>query len=172
MRSRAPRSRRVCFLGERRPRAPRQLTQPSWRPDRAVAHRATTELRHVSHATTGISGCARAGANAPSRNLRATVACALEKNGQTEESCRQAHGTLFHERCVRSPNSTATPTSRLCFAEIRWCSRGRCGIASRTKLIDELLAGARSEEEIVGPGGVLAQLTKRLVERAAVGGAD
>ena len=33
-------------------------------------------------------------------------------------------------------------------------------------VIDELLAGARAEEEIVGPGGVLAQLTKRLVERA------
>jgi putative transposase len=34
------------------------------------------------------------------------------------------------------------------------------------ELIDELLAGARSEDEIVGPGGVLAGLTKRLVERA------
>src|ERR687898_2449186 len=34
------------------------------------------------------------------------------------------------------------------------------------ELIDELLAGARTEEEIVGPGGVLARLTKRLVERA------
>src|SRR3954468_13723503 len=34
------------------------------------------------------------------------------------------------------------------------------------EVIDELLAGARSEEEIVGPGGVLGQLTKRLVERA------
>jgi putative transposase len=33
-------------------------------------------------------------------------------------------------------------------------------------LIDELLAGARSEEEIVGPGGLLADLTRRLVERA------
>ena len=33
-------------------------------------------------------------------------------------------------------------------------------------VVDELLAGARTEEEIVGPGGVLAQLTKRLVERA------
>ena len=32
-------------------------------------------------------------------------------------------------------------------------------------MIDELLAGA-SEEEIAGPGGLLAQLTKRLVERA------
>ena len=34
------------------------------------------------------------------------------------------------------------------------------------EMIDELLAGARTEEEIVGPGGLLAQLTKRLVERA------
>src|SRR2546423_3401908 len=34
------------------------------------------------------------------------------------------------------------------------------------EVIDELLAGARAEEEVVGPGGVLAQLTKRLVERA------
>jgi hypothetical protein len=34
------------------------------------------------------------------------------------------------------------------------------------EVIDELLAGARTEEEIVGPGGAFAQLTKRLVERA------
>ena len=34
------------------------------------------------------------------------------------------------------------------------------------ELIDELLAGARSEEQLVGPGGLLGQLTKRLVERA------
>src|SRR6202042_3596493 len=34
------------------------------------------------------------------------------------------------------------------------------------ELIDELLAGARAEEEIAGPGGLLGQLTKRLVERA------
>jgi putative transposase len=34
------------------------------------------------------------------------------------------------------------------------------------EVVDELLAGSRTEEEIVGPGGVLAQLTKRLVERA------
>jgi len=33
-------------------------------------------------------------------------------------------------------------------------------------LVDELLAGARTEDEIVGPGGLLAGLTKRLVERA------
>src|SRR5664279_1061019 len=34
------------------------------------------------------------------------------------------------------------------------------------EVLDELLAGARTEEELAGPGGVLAQLTRRLVERA------
>jgi putative transposase len=34
------------------------------------------------------------------------------------------------------------------------------------EVIDELLAGARTEEELAGPGGLLAQLTKRLIERA------
>src|SRR5580704_2465163 len=34
------------------------------------------------------------------------------------------------------------------------------------ELVDQLLAGASSEEEIVGPGGLLSQLTQRLVERA------
>jgi putative transposase len=34
------------------------------------------------------------------------------------------------------------------------------------EVIDDLLAGARTEEKIVGSGGVLAQLTKRLLERA------
>ena len=34
------------------------------------------------------------------------------------------------------------------------------------ELLDELLAGASTEEELAGPGGLLAELTKRLVERA------
>jgi putative transposase len=34
------------------------------------------------------------------------------------------------------------------------------------EVVDRLLAGASSEEEIVGPGGLLSRLTKRLVERA------
>ena len=34
------------------------------------------------------------------------------------------------------------------------------------EVIDQLLAGASTEEEIAGPGGLLAQTTKRLVERA------
>ena len=33
-------------------------------------------------------------------------------------------------------------------------------------VVGALLAGASTEEEIVGPGGVLSQFTKRLVERA------
>lgn len=33
-------------------------------------------------------------------------------------------------------------------------------------VIDELLAGARTEAEIIGPGGLLGDLTRRLVERA------
>jgi putative transposase len=51
-------------------------------------------------------------------------------------------------------------------------SAGRAGFADELKallpdeLLDELLAGARSEEELTGPGGLLSQLTKRLVERA------
>ena len=44
--------------------------------------------------------------------------------------------------------------------------RASVGDALPDEVVDELLAGARSEEEIVGPGGLLAQLTKRLVERA------
>ena len=34
------------------------------------------------------------------------------------------------------------------------------------ELIDELLAGARTPEELAGPDGLLQRLTKRLVERA------
>ena len=34
------------------------------------------------------------------------------------------------------------------------------------ELVDELLAGARTPEQITGPGGLLQRLTKRLVERA------
>jgi putative transposase len=34
------------------------------------------------------------------------------------------------------------------------------------EVIDQLLAGAQTEQEIAGPGGLLSQLTKRLVERA------
>lgn len=42
--------------------------------------------------------------------------------------------------------------------------RGELGLSD--EVIDELLDGARTEEEILGAGGVLGRLTKRLVERA------
>jgi hypothetical protein len=40
------------------------------------------------------------------------------------------------------------------------------------EVVDELLAGARTEEEIVSPGGLLSQLTKRLVLAGAGGRTD
>ncbi len=55
-------------------------------------------------------------------------------------------------------------------AAVRRRLRQALGMASDRRIsnevIDELLAGASTEEEIAGPGGLLAQLTKRLVERA------
>ena len=52
----------------------------------------------------------------------------------------------------------------------RGCARwsGRCPPGGRIsdEVIDQLLADASTEQEIVGPGGLLAELTRRLVERA------
>ena len=45
-------------------------------------------------------------------------------------------------------------------------ARRRDGERIPDEVIDQLLAGASSEQEIAGPGGLLAELTKRLVERA------
>src|ERR1700723_2911858 len=44
--------------------------------------------------------------------------------------------------------------------------RQALGMPSDKRISNELLAGAGTEEEIAGPGGLLAELTKRLVERA------
>ena len=51
-------------------------------------------------------------------------------------------------------------------ARLRWMLERPDGERISDEVIDELLAGARTEAEIAGPGGLLAQLTKRLVERA------
>jgi putative transposase len=52
----------------------------------------------------------------------------------------------------------------------RWARRSELAAELKAllpdELLDELLAGARTEEEITGPGGLLSQLTRRLVERA------
>ena len=51
-------------------------------------------------------------------------------------------------------------------ARLREMVKRRDGERISDEVIDELLAGASTEEEIAGPGGLLAELTKRLVERA------
>ena len=51
-------------------------------------------------------------------------------------------------------------------ARLRWMLERPDGERISDEVIDQLFAGARTEEEIAGPGGLLAQLTKRLVERA------
>jgi len=51
-------------------------------------------------------------------------------------------------------------------ARLRAMAKRADGERISDEVIDQLLAGATSEEEIAGPGGLLAALTKRLVERA------
>jgi putative transposase len=63
---------------------------------------------------------------------------------------------------VERPAGAARPSQGSPFVELPAEVRDRLS----DELIDELLAGARTEEEIVGPGGLLADLTRRLVERA------
>jgi putative transposase len=77
---------------------------------------------------------------------------------------------------IQEKNPVCVPGSEPSSGEIRFFGSGPAdslqGVSDDLRrrlpdaVVDELLAGARSEEEIVGPGGVLAQLTKRLVERA------
>jgi putative transposase len=51
-------------------------------------------------------------------------------------------------------------------ARLREMTRRGDGERIPDEVIDQLLAGAQTKQEIAGPGGVLAQLTKRLVECA------
>ena len=51
-------------------------------------------------------------------------------------------------------------------ARLREMTRRADGEQIPDEVIDQLLAGASTEQEIAGPGGLLADLTKRLVERA------
>jgi putative transposase len=65
-------------------------------------------------------------------------------------------------RAARDAGAPRSPRGSLPIDDLRPEVRERLS----DELIDELLAGARTEEEIVGPGGLLADLTRRLVERA------
>ncbi|WP_249019252.1 IS256 family transposase [Conexibacter sp. S30A1] len=86
-----------------------------------------------------------------------------------------APGLGGEERSDEPPNpGAARPVPGLEEAVERAIARRRvrCAVGGveesliSDEVIDELLAGARTEEEILGSGGVLGRLTKRLVERA------
>jgi putative transposase len=66
----------------------------------------------------------------------------------------------------RSELSSAAVDDAVDRARLREMARRRDGERIPDEVIDELLAGASTEEEIAGPGGLLAELTRRLVERA------
>lgn len=72
-------------------------------------------------------------------------------------------------RCARPPGSLRSTPARASFTAPEGPPRAELALEVRDRLgdelIDELLAGARTEEQIVGPGGLLADLTRRLVER-------
>ena len=72
---------------------------------------------------------------------------------------------------VPSPAAPGLSTDVIDGAVNRALVRGAVGELSdgsrlSDEAVDELLAGARTEEEVFGPGGVFAALTERLVERA------
>src|SRR5206468_10193460 len=103
-----------------------------------------------------------------------------------EEPCATSASTVLWELgratapATRPPPSRARERSRLSGdqvddavdrARLRRMVKRRHGERIPDEMIDELLAGASTagastEEEIAGPGGLLAELTKRLVERA------
>jgi transposase-like protein len=87
-----------------------------------------------------------------------------EKSKIDEELNEAAAGVSRREPGGRAQRHAggARPAAGLPLGELPAEVRSRLS----DELIDELLAGARSEEEIVGPGGLLTELTKRLVERA------
>ena len=74
----------------------------------------------------------------------------------TSSSSRQ-HGSRLGERLI----DDAVDRARL-----RSMVKRPDGERIPNEVIDQLLAGASTEEEIAGPGGLLAELTRRLVERA------
>ena len=72
-----------------------------------------------------------------------------------------------HLECVSPPLPVARSPEGPPLAELPSEVRDRLS----DELVDELLAGARTEEEIVGPGGLLADLTRGW-GAGAVGGAN
>jgi len=81
--------------------------------------------------------------------------------GQGRRGARAAEAPALSRELVDEAVDGAAGRRRL-----REALRVRSDRRISDEVIDELLAGASTEEEIAGPGGLLAQLTKRLIERA------
>src|SRR5579875_3276877 len=93
-------------------------------------------------------------------------------DGWLDEEAREGAGEAPAEPAPpprsrrRSKLSRDTVDDAVERARLREMVRRPDGERISDEVIDQLLAGASSEEEIAGPGGLLAQLTKRLIERA------
>ena len=109
------------------------------------------------HDRTGGS-CLPRGARPPRRWRESR---ARSRRRRRAQRARRASGAS-RRRGAPASGVAPSPSCR----RVRRCRSPRVRDRLADEVIDELLAGARTEEEIVGPGGVLAQLTKRLVERA------
>jgi putative transposase len=83
---------------------------------------------------------------------------------------QRRRGALAADPPDRSPLSRELVEEAVDRAAARRRVHRALGLASDRRIsnevIDELLAGASTEEEIAGPGGLLSELTRRLVERA------
>ncbi len=90
-------------------------------------------------------------------------------NDATKVSNRETPGAPYHDRYA--PRSRSEPGERPLFC-VGMSSRKETHVEDNQVkallpdgLIDELLAGARTQEEIAGTGGLLGQLTQRLVKQ-------
>jgi hypothetical protein len=91
-----------------------------------------------------------------SERERAQIGAGQPRRGAPAADPRSLSAELVDEAVDRAVNR-ATVNAALGLPASRGLS---------DEMLDELLAGASTEEEIAGPGGILAQLTKRLIERA------
>src|SRR3954449_6583306 len=125
---------------------------------RTLTSRTTAELQHAGEREAFELGIARGLPGDDSGELVERVGIGA---GQLPRGASAGHAPTVSREVVDEAVDRASGRRRV---------RQALGMPSDRRIsdevIDELLAGASSEEEIVGPGGLLAQLTKRLVERA------
>jgi putative transposase len=92
-------------------------------------------------------------------------AIGLDREGAGGEPSGEPPATPPRSR-RRSQLGSATVDDAVDRATLREMVKRPDGERIPDEVIDQLLAGASSEQEIAGPGGLLAQLTRRLVQRA------